>query len=96
MLLVPLFNDFLKIPSTLSVSFQREDIDPAQFLNVIQKTSLLIGMLACLRARRAFCTWHAFVLGVLACFTCSHTWRARVLYELGWVMCLVYFKKWRA
>ena len=73
MLLVPLFNDLLKIPSTLSVSFQREDIDLAQFLNVIQKTSLLIGMLACLRARRAFlylacfCAWRARILGVLVC-----------------------------
>ena len=93
MLLVPLFNDLLNIPSTLSVSFQREDIDPVQFLNVIQKTSLLIGMLVCLCARRAFCTWHAFVLGVLACFTCSRAWRDRVLYELGWVTCLVYFIK---
>ena len=36
LLLVSLFFDLLNIPSTLSLSFQREDLDPVQSLNAIQ------------------------------------------------------------
>ena len=38
LLLVSFFIDLLNIRSTLSLSLQREDIDPVQSLNAIQKT----------------------------------------------------------
>ena len=46
LLLVSLFFDLLNIPSTLSLSFQREDLDPVQSLNPIQKTRVRLELFA--------------------------------------------------
>ena len=67
--------------------------------------SLLNGVLACLSALSASCTWQAYVLALPSCFMCSRTWRAlyvrwcssqaHVLYELGLFTCLTSFMKRR-
>ena len=67
--------------------------------------SLLNGVLACLSALSASCTWQAYVLALPSCFMCWRTWRAlyvrwcssqaHVLYELGLFTCLTSFIKRR-